>query len=406
LLDLASDLRQSREARLREVGEAMAARLRELAGVGGDRHRQRRLLVQDLADAAGAIGAGEPVLVVLEDLHWADQLSLEVVAHLATRLAGRPLLVAGAYRSDELYPRLPMREWRARRLTQRLAEEVRLPRLTRDQTAALTGVLLGDALRRGEAMAELHRLSPALWGLAEAALLGGDPEEATAFCDRGHEASARVGDAAYLFPFLVTGVRARLAAGRAGDAERWHAEVAGELAARSVPGTLVAVDHARGLLELTRGDLPAARAVLERAAAGWRERRRFWEGTWARLDQARCALAARRVAEATSLAREVRDLAAEATAATIVAEADRLLATASGGRPDAPWSPLTAREFEVARLVAAGTTNRQIAAELFLSPKTVGSHVEHILTKLGAARRAEIAAWVAALPPGPGPAAG
>jgi DNA-binding CsgD family transcriptional regulator len=32
----------------------------------------------------------------------------------------------------------------------------------------------------------------------------------------------------------------------------------------------------------------------------------------------------------------------------------RLLATAAGGRPDAPWSPLTAREFEVARLVAAG----------------------------------------------------
>jgi DNA-binding NarL/FixJ family response regulator len=77
----------------------------------------------------------------------------------------------------------------------------------------------------------------------------------------------------------------------------------------------------------------------------------------------RCALAARRVARATSLAPEVRDLAAEATAATIV-------------------------------------------AELFLSPKTVGSHVEHILTKLSAARRAEIAAWVAALPPGPGPAAG
>jgi hypothetical protein len=61
----------------------MAGRLRELAGVGGDRHRQRRLLVQDLADAAGRIGGGDAVLVVLEDLHWADQLSLEVVAHLA-----------------------------------------------------------------------------------------------------------------------------------------------------------------------------------------------------------------------------------------------------------------------------------------------------------------------------------
>jgi predicted ATPase len=145
LLDLASDLRQSGEAGLREVGQAMAGRLRELAEVGGDRHRQRRLLVQDLADEAGRIGGGGPVLVVLEDLHWADQLSLEVVAHLAARLDGRPLLVAGAYRSDELYPRLPMRQWRARLLTGRQAEEARLARLTRDQTAALTRALLGQA---------------------------------------------------------------------------------------------------------------------------------------------------------------------------------------------------------------------------------------------------------------------
>jgi DNA-binding CsgD family transcriptional regulator len=52
----------------------------------------------------------------------------------------------------------------------------------------------------------------------------------------------------------------------------------------------------------------------------------------------------------------------------------------------------------VARLVAAGHTNREIAARLFVSPKTVGAHIEHILTKLGVARRAEIAAWVASLP--------
>ena len=59
----------------------------------------------------------------------------------------------------------------------------------------------------------------------------------------------------------------------------------------------------------------------------------------------------------------------------------------------------------MARLVAAGNTNRQIAAELFLSPKTVSAHVEHILAKLGAARRAEIDAWVTALLPSPDPAA-
>jgi len=91
-------------------------------------------------------------------------------------------------------------------------------------------------------------------------------------------------------------------------------------------------------------------------------------------------------------------VADRAGARPIVAEADRLLAAAAGHRPAEPWAPLTAREFEVARLVAAGQTNREIAAALFLSPKTVAAHVEHILTKLGAGRRAEIAAWVAALP--------
>ena len=63
------------------------------------------------------------------------------------------------------------------------------------------------------------------------------------------------------------------------------------------------------------------------------------------------------------------------------------------GGPAAPWYPLSKREFEVARLVAAGLTNRQIAERLVLAPKTISAHIAHILTKLGAARRAEIAAW-------------
>ena len=60
-----------------------------------------------------------------------------------------------------------------------------------------------------------------------------------------------------------------------------------------------------------------------------------------------------------------------------------------------PWHPLSEREYEVAQLVAAGLTNRQIAQRLVLAPKTISAHVTHILTKLGAGRRAEIAAWCA-----------
>lgn len=56
-------------------------------------------------------------------------------------------------------------------------------------------------------------------------------------------------------------------------------------------------------------------------------------------------------------------------------------------------SPLSQRELQVAALIARGHTNRQIAAELVISERTVGTHVEHILAKLGVASRAQIAAW-------------
>ena len=53
---------------------------------------------------------------------------------------------------------------------------------------------------------------------------------------------------------------------------------------------------------------------------------------------------------------------------------------------------LTDRELEVLRLVAAGRSNRDIAADLFISAKTASVHVSNIMAKLGAANRAEATA--------------
>ena len=58
-----------------------------------------------------------------------------------------------------------------------------------------------------------------------------------------------------------------------------------------------------------------------------------------------------------------------------------------------PAGGLTARELEVLRLVAAGKTNRAIAADLFLSEKTVARHVSNIFTKLGVSSRAAATAY-------------
>ncbi|HEV2092680.1 MAG TPA: helix-turn-helix transcriptional regulator [Rubrobacter sp.] len=58
-----------------------------------------------------------------------------------------------------------------------------------------------------------------------------------------------------------------------------------------------------------------------------------------------------------------------------------------------PGGKLTRREREVALLVARGLTNRQIASELTISERTVTTHVDRILRKLGVTSRSRIAAW-------------
>jgi DNA-binding CsgD family transcriptional regulator len=76
------------------------------------------------------------------------------------------------------------------------------------------------------------------------------------------------------------------------------------------------------------------------------------------------------------------------------------------GRQTASTAPgalagLTAREREVLRLLTAGRSNREIAAALFIAPKTASVHVSNIMSKLGAASRTEAAALAhqAGLPP-------
>jgi DNA-binding NarL/FixJ family response regulator len=61
--------------------------------------------------------------------------------------------------------------------------------------------------------------------------------------------------------------------------------------------------------------------------------------------------------------------------------------------PPPPGEPLTEREMEIARLVAHGRTNAQIAAELFIGVGTVKTHVANVQRKVGASNRVGIAAW-------------
>ena len=87
-----------------------------------------------------------PTLLVFDDLQWADEISLEIIGELARLGRDVPLLLVGAYRVDELPVDSYHREWRARLLNQRLAEEARLAPLTYEQTALVTTLILGTGL--------------------------------------------------------------------------------------------------------------------------------------------------------------------------------------------------------------------------------------------------------------------
>ncbi len=258
---------------------------------------------------------------------------------------------------------------------------------------------LDESLSLGNAMGEILRISIPLWGLAENALLGGDHARAVELTERARHESARVDDAAILFPFLVTGTRARLRAGDPAGAERWAADVGATVGGRGIPGIQAAVHHARGLILLSRGAAERAGRELEVALRGWDASGRVWEAAWARMDLAMSLMRTRRYADAAQMLADVRATANQLRSRPLAAQAEELARAVRGRHPEAePWRPLTAREFQVAKLIATGCTNAEVAAQLGITPKTVSAHVEHVLAKLGAGRRTEIASWVASMP--------
>jgi DNA-binding CsgD family transcriptional regulator len=110
-------------------------------------------------------------------------------------------------------------------------------------------------------------------------------------------------------------------------------------------------------------------------------------------------LAKRGVSDDADRAREMASQAlttAEELGMTRLARLARaLLASLAAAPVSAPLHSLTARELEVLRLVVDGLPDREIAERLFVSPRTVGTHVGNILNKLGLNSRAAAAAWAA-----------
>lgn len=85
----------------------------------------------------------------------------------------------------------------------------------------------------------------------------------------------------------------------------------------------------------------------------------------------------------------------QAFAARALAQIPRLPRPSSRQVARAAHGGLTVREREVAALIAEGRTNREIAAQLVLSERTVEKHVENVMQKLAFSSRAQVAVWAA-----------
>jgi DNA-binding NarL/FixJ family response regulator len=191
----------------------------------------------------------------------------------------------------------------------------------------------------------------------------------------------------------------------AGDlaAARVHAERAAALApGTGMAGPRAAAGRALALVALAEGDAARAAALALVAAEDAIAAGAALEAARDRLLAGRALLDTDRDA-ALALLAEAGEQAARCGAPRVEAEARQALRQAGvrvgSGGARAPGTggidALSARELEIAALVADGLTNREIAARLFLSEKTVESHLTRVFQKLGVRSRAQVAAAVA-----------
>src|SRR5712692_374972 len=116
-----------------------------------DPEQEKRRRFEILAHFLTSPARTRPVLLVVEDLHWSDETSLEFLHYLARRCSPHRLLLLLTYRSDEMRPGL--RHFLAQLDRERLAHEILLARLTHDEVEAMLRAIF--ALTRSTRL-ELH----------------------------------------------------------------------------------------------------------------------------------------------------------------------------------------------------------------------------------------------------------
>ncbi|HKX15264.1 MAG TPA: LuxR C-terminal-related transcriptional regulator [Propionibacteriaceae bacterium] len=250
-------------------------------------------------------------------------------------------------------------------------------------------------------LAEIHRLlgnPEAEAGYRRAAELGGQTQPGLSLLRLSHgevdkallgirRALAETPGQLERLDLLTAAVTIMLAAGDIDAARHATAELASIAAVYTTPGVQAELAAARGAFALSDGDPATALPLLRSAARSWRE-----------ID------APYAVATVSVLIGLACMSLGDEDAAQVELESARATFARLGARPDLhrveellhptqAAGPLSAREIEVLRLVAAGRTNHAIASELFLSERTVHRHISNIFDKLGVHSRTAAASY-------------
>ena len=244
---------------------------------------------------------------------------------------------------------------------------------------------LGDLERADDAFAQAEDLSgQQCAGLAVLRLAQGRVAQARAIISRCHSEASLPLARARVLPLFA---QISIADGDVASAVTAVEELEEIAAAYGTAALLASARAARGRLELALGNAPAARVALQDALVRWQELDVPYEVATTR----------------TLLGQAYRETGDASAAASSFAAAEALF-DQIGARLDASQTRglttprslpagLTEREAEVLRLIAAGSSNKEIAAALFLSEKTVSRHLSNIFTKLGVSSRAAATAF-------------
>jgi DNA-binding CsgD family transcriptional regulator len=181
-------------------------------------------------------------------------------------------------------------------------------------------------------------------------------------------------------------VEIQLARGDTASAQQAASELARVAAARDALPLKAMADRAAGAVLITAGEPQMALAPLRRSWAAWRQIDAPYEAARVRV---LIAAACRALGDEESAAMETD--AARWVFERLGAVPD--LASLEAATAGPAVKGLTAREVEVLGLIAAGETNKRIAAALVISEHTVARHVQNMLQKLGFSSRASLAAF-------------